>query len=79
MIVTSYGRNKNLDDETKKMKRRPIIASAIASRLLNVLPNFLQKAGLKRHNNCSEKNTLQTFLFDQDPTYTKQLYEKAKS
>ena len=30
VIVTSYGRNKNLD----KNKRGPIIASAIASRLL---------------------------------------------
>ena len=36
MAVTSYGRNKNHDDEIKKKtKRRPIIASAIAVRLLN--------------------------------------------
>ena len=35
MAVTSYGRNKNHDDEIKKKtKRRPIIASAIAVRLL---------------------------------------------
>ena len=34
MAVTSYGRNKNRDDEIKKTKRRPIIAPAIAVRLL---------------------------------------------
>ena len=33
VIVTSDHRNKNLDDEIKT-KRRPIIASAITSRLL---------------------------------------------
>ena len=33
LVVTSYGRNKNLD-EIKKTKRRPIIAPAIAVRLL---------------------------------------------
>ena len=33
-VVTSYGCNKNHDDELKK-KRRPIIAPAIALRLLN--------------------------------------------
>ena len=32
--MTSYGRNKNHDDEIKKTKRRPIIAPAIAVRLL---------------------------------------------
>ena len=32
--MTSYGRNKNHDDEIKKPKRRPIIAPAIAVRLL---------------------------------------------
>ena len=36
VAVTSYGRNKNHDDEMKKKtKRRPIIAPAIAVRLLN--------------------------------------------
>ena len=36
MAVTSYGRNKNDDDEIKKKtKRRSIIAPAIAVRLLN--------------------------------------------
>ena len=34
VAVTSYGRNKNHDDEIKKTKRRPIIAPAIAVRLL---------------------------------------------
>ena len=35
MIVTSYARNvKNLDDEIKITKRRPIIAPAIAVQLL---------------------------------------------
>ena len=34
MIVTSHGRNKNLDDGIKETKRRPITASAIASRPL---------------------------------------------
>ena len=34
MVVTSYGRKKNLDDEMKKTKRRPILAPAIAVRLL---------------------------------------------
>ena len=35
MVVTSYGRNKNLDDEINlKTKRRPILASTTASRLL---------------------------------------------
>ena len=34
MAVTSYGRNKNHDDAIKKTKRRPIIAPAIAVRLL---------------------------------------------
>ena len=34
MAVTSYGRNKNHDDEIKKTKRRPIVAQAIAVRLL---------------------------------------------
>ena len=37
MAVTSYGRNKNHDDEIKKTKRRPIIAPAIAVRLLKTL------------------------------------------
>ena len=35
VAVTSFGRNKNHDDEIKKTKRRPIIAPAIAVRLLN--------------------------------------------
>ena len=34
MAVTSYGRNKKRDDEIKKTMRRPIIAPAIAVRLL---------------------------------------------
>ena len=34
VIVTSYDRNKNRDDEIKKTMRRPIIAPAIAVRLL---------------------------------------------
>ena len=34
VAVTSYGRNKHHDDEIKKTKRRPIIAPAIAVRLL---------------------------------------------
>ena len=34
LIVTSYGRNKTLDNEIKKTKRRPIIDPAIAVRLL---------------------------------------------
>ena len=44
MAVTSYGRNKNHDDEIKKTKRRPIIASAIAVRLLKKRqrPNTIQ-------------------------------------
>ena len=33
VLVTSYGRNKN-SDEIKKTKRRPIIAPAIAVRLI---------------------------------------------
>ena len=40
MVVTSHGRNKNRDDETKKTKRRPIIAPAIAVRLLNKIFTF---------------------------------------
>ena len=39
VIVTSYGRIKNRDNEIiKKNKRRPIIAPAIAVRLLITLP-----------------------------------------
>ena len=34
VAVTSYGLNKNHDDEIKKTNRRPIIAPAIAVRLL---------------------------------------------
>ena len=34
LVVTSYGRNKYLDDHIKKTKRRPIIAPAIAVWLL---------------------------------------------
>ena len=37
MVETSYGRNKNHDDEIKKTKRRPIIAPAIAVRLLKMI------------------------------------------
>ena len=40
MAVTSYGRNKNHDDEIKKTKRRPIIAPAIAVRLFKTIFNF---------------------------------------
>ena len=40
VAVTSYGRNKN-HDEIKKTKRRPIIAPAIAVRLLNRKTNRL--------------------------------------
>ena len=34
MVVTSYGRNKNLDDEIINTKRTTIVAPAIAVRLL---------------------------------------------
>ena len=40
VAVTSYGRNKN-HDEIKKTKRRPIIAPAIAVRLLKTENNNL--------------------------------------
>ena len=43
MVVTSYGRNKNRDDEIKKTKRRPIIAPAIAVRLLIRNNNIAKK------------------------------------
>ena len=42
MAVTSYGRNKNHDDEIKKTKRRPIIAPAIAVRLLKKLEKVMR-------------------------------------
>ena len=56
MAVTSYGRNQNHDDEIKKTKRRPIIAPAIAVRLLkkiwyqnyNIKYNFIQNSEEKR-------------------------------
>ena len=42
--MTSYGRNKNLKDEIKKNERRPIIAPAIAVRLLKIIAsNFVQE------------------------------------
>ena len=44
MVVTSYGRNKNR--EIKKTKRRPIIAPAIAVRLLKTMVKKM--IGLKK-------------------------------
>ena len=46
VAVTSYGRNKNHDDEIKKTKRRPIIAPAIAVWLLKtkIMENFEKAA-----------------------------------
>ena len=46
VAVTSYGRNKNHDDEIKKTKRRPIIAPAIAVRLLKIKLSKTDKAGV---------------------------------
>ena len=43
VAVTSYGRNKNHDDEIKKTKRRPIIAPAIAVRLLKINIKIIAK------------------------------------
>ena len=34
VVVMSYGRNKNRDDEIKNTKKRPIITRAIAVRLI---------------------------------------------
>ena len=36
VVVTSYGRNKNCNDEIKENKTRPIIAPAIDVRLLKI-------------------------------------------
>ena len=68
MAVTSYGRNKNHDDEIKKKtKRRPIIASAIAVRLLNKMtfsgileffPQFILQPLLKRMNLINDEKHL---------------------
>ena len=46
VAVTSYGRNKNHDDEIKKNKRRSKIAPAIAVRLIKTLKT---KEGYKYH------------------------------
>ena len=43
MAVTSYGGNKNHDEEIKKTKRNPIIAPAIAVRLLKIDVKKIEK------------------------------------
>ena len=56
MVVTSYDRNKNRDDEIKKTKRRSIIASAIASRLLKNLPEYKPESNYDSVNSqCGHK------------------------
>ena len=43
VAVTSYGRNKNQDDEIKKTKKRPKIAQDIALQLLINVRKKIQK------------------------------------
>ena len=40
VVVTSYGRNKNRDEEIRKTKKRPMIAPAIAVLLLKRKKRF---------------------------------------
>ena len=54
VVVTSYGCKKNRDDEIKKIKRRPIIASAIASRLLIKKINQCQNAACEHKTNSDK-------------------------
>ena len=61
VAVTSYGRNKNHDDEIKKTKRRPIIAPAIAVRLLKKIKMKSQKTTSEKANFCS--NTVFSLYF----------------
>ena len=58
MVVTSYGRNKNLDDEIINTKRTTIVAPAIAVRLLIrnqfVFAVFLATNFVKEGNSSDE-------------------------
>ena len=58
MAVTSYGRNKNHDDEIKKTKRRrPIIAPAIAVRLLKKINiHSIETASEVNHESSVKQN-----------------------
>ena len=64
--MTSYGRNKNHDDEIKKNKRRPIIAPAITVRLLKAgrLPeNSRNRFVDRKSKKNSKKDRPKKFVF----------------
>ena len=56
MVVASYGRNKNRDDEMKKTKRRPIIAPAIAVRVSKIPSSSKQAMLILRLSDMTKRN-----------------------
>ena len=55
MVVTKYGRNNNRNDEITKTRRRPIIAPAIALRLLIRILTIKTDRTQKFYNNYRKK------------------------
>ena len=69
MAVTSYGRNKNHDEIKKTTKRRPIIAPAIAVRLLKKI--IIQKENIQHAISSKVQQVLRLSKFSVEKKFEK--------